>query len=150
MLCRLWMVACLAAARENLPEGDKKGCIFQRWQWLIIFLVVLIPLTPFHLHAQSAPTITSLSPSLGPVSPVGRPITISGSGFGASPGAVTFGGVTAATNSWSDTSIAVLDCLISPILSLFLLSILGSPFPMDRERRCSAGPTVRHTDRTTV
>lgn len=56
-------------------------------------------------HAQaSVPTISKISPSLSPAGPVGRPVTITGTNFGAS-GTVAFGGVTATTNSWSATSI---------------------------------------------
>jgi len=50
------------------------------------------------------PVITSLSP---PAGPVGGTIILGGSGFGATKGSSTvkFNGVTASTNSWSDTSI---------------------------------------------
>src|SRR5206468_12067527 len=52
------------------------------------------------------PTITSLTPASGPVA---TPITIAGSGFGATQGAssVTFNGTTATPTSWSATSIVV-------------------------------------------
>jgi len=73
---------------------------------LLCYSIVLIALFSCYANAQSAPAITGLSPALGPVSPVGRPVTITGSGFGASPGTVTFGGVTAGLNSWSDSSIS--------------------------------------------
>jgi hypothetical protein len=104
MRCRLWMVACLVAARENLPPRRKRF-ISRGHVYLTLCAVILGSF--LSLHAQSAPSISSLSPSLGPVSPVGRPVTISGSGFGASPGAVTFGGIAATPNSWSDTSVVV-------------------------------------------
>src|SRR5206468_9657003 len=50
--------------------------------------------------------ITSLTPASGPVA---TPITIAGTGFGATQGAsgVTFNGTTATPTSWSATSIAV-------------------------------------------
>jgi YD repeat-containing protein len=52
------------------------------------------------------PVVTSLSPSTGAP---GTPVTVSGSGFGATQGSssVTFNGATAAVTSWSDTQIAV-------------------------------------------
>jgi hypothetical protein len=57
---------------------------------------------PFNL----VPNILALSPSAGPV---GTAVTVLGNGFGASPGfgGVTFNGVSADVQSWSDTSIAV-------------------------------------------
>lgn len=53
-----------------------------------------------------APTVTNLSPSLGPV---GTTVTISGSGFGATQGmgSVAFNGVSATPSSWTDTQITV-------------------------------------------
>ena len=56
--------------------------------------------------APPAPTLTSLSPSSGPVATV---VTISGNNFGATRGTstITFNGVTAAPTSWSATSIVV-------------------------------------------
>ena len=62
---------------------------------------------------ESQPTITSMSPSTGPMSSTGTvvPITISGSGFGATQSTSTvnfFGSNTAPTiNDWSDTSISL-------------------------------------------
>jgi IPT/TIG domain/Glucodextranase, domain B len=55
-------------------------------------------------QAQSAPSISSLSQPLGPG---GTPITISGTGFGATQGAslVTFGSATTSVSSWADTSV---------------------------------------------
>jgi YD repeat-containing protein len=60
---------------------------------------VLFTLTP-------PPSITSLSPPSGPV---GSPVTITGTNFGATQGSstVTFNGTTATPTSWSPTSIAV-------------------------------------------
>jgi hypothetical protein len=46
--------------------------------------------------------ITGVSPSSGPV---GSGVTIGGRGFGATGGAVTFNGVTAAATGWTDASI---------------------------------------------
>jgi hypothetical protein len=56
--------------------------------------------------APPAPTLTSLSPSSGPVATA---VTISGSSFGASKGSstVTFNGTAATPTSWSPSSIVV-------------------------------------------
>ncbi len=53
-----------------------------------------------------APSITSLSPTSGPV---GTAVTITGTNFGATQGSstVTFNGTTAVPTSWSNTSISV-------------------------------------------
>jgi YD repeat-containing protein len=58
------------------------------------------------MTVTSAPAITTLSPSTGPV---GASVTIAGANFGAAQGAsrVTFNGVPAIPTSWSATSIAV-------------------------------------------
>jgi hypothetical protein len=48
------------------------------------------------------PTITSLSPDSGPV---GTAVAITGTGFGAMQGTVTFNGIMATVTSWSDTVI---------------------------------------------
>src|SRR5437879_6874623 len=50
---------------------------------------------------SSAPAITSLNPTTGPV---GTGVTITGTNFGTT-GTVTFNGTTASTTSWSATSI---------------------------------------------
>src|SRR5207253_2713441 len=50
---------------------------------------------------SSAPAITSLNPTTGPV---GTAVTITGTNFGTT-GTVTFNGTTASTTSWSATSI---------------------------------------------
>jgi Abnormal spindle-like microcephaly-assoc'd, ASPM-SPD-2-Hydin len=52
--------------------------------------------------APSAPAITNLNPTSGPV---GTPVTITGANFGSTMGTVTFNGVTATPTSWSPTSI---------------------------------------------
>jgi hypothetical protein len=64
--------------------------------------------------AFSQPHISSISPTLGQVSPVGSPITITGTGFGASPDTVTVGGVAAVPSSWSDTRV------VAPVPSTLL------------------------------
>src|SRR5260370_39457930 len=68
--------------------------------------LVVIFLRSLYAQAQSAPTITGISSS-ALVNPFGQPVTILGTSFGASPGSVTFGGVTAAPNSWIDAKIVV-------------------------------------------
>jgi hypothetical protein len=57
-------------------------------------------------RAQTAPTITTLSPSSGLV---GTPVTITGTNFGATQGTSTvmFGATPGTPTSWSDTQIAV-------------------------------------------
>src|SRR5260370_32601487 len=104
MLCRLWLVACLSAARERLPAPSGKRCIARGCLYAILFFLVLTSFAS--VHAQSAPTITSMSSS-ALVSPFGQPVTILGTNFGTSQGTVTFGGVPAAPNSWIDTKIVV-------------------------------------------
>jgi hypothetical protein len=51
-----------------------------------------------------APNISGVSPNTGGV---GSTVTVSGSGFGSSPGTVTFNGTTATPTSWSSSSITV-------------------------------------------
>src|SRR5947207_1827852 len=51
---------------------------------------------------SSAPAITSLNPTTGPV---GTAVTITGTNFGATTDTVTFNGTAASTTSWSATSI---------------------------------------------
>src|SRR5260370_31346515 len=105
MLCRSWLVECLVAAREHLAGPVVKrrvssGCFYVILSFLVFGSFISV-------HAQSAPSISSISPTLGQVSPVGSPVTINGTGFGATQGSstVTFGGVTATTTSWSDTRV---------------------------------------------
>jgi len=107
MLVGSWMVACSIAAREALPENRNKVCIVWDLSRLAFFSFVIILLVSISAHAQSAPSISSISPSAGQVYPVGRPATIKGSGFGSSQGSstVTFGGVTATATSWSNTQV---------------------------------------------
>jgi hypothetical protein len=72
-------------------------------------LVALAFLTAFFsaISAWASPHISSISPTVGPVSPVGSALTINGTGFGASASGntVTIGGVSATPTSWSDTRI---------------------------------------------
>jgi hypothetical protein len=74
-------------------------------------LTVLALLIAFFsaISAWASPHISSISPTAGPVSPVGSSLTINGSGFGASASGntVTIGGVAATPTSWSDTNIVV-------------------------------------------
>src|SRR5260370_34197947 len=82
-------------------------CLTGRFaKWLFLYCGILIVFLPCYLQAQSAPTITGISSS-ALVNPFGQPVTILGTSFGASPGSVTFGGVTAAPNSWIDAKIVV-------------------------------------------
>ena len=69
----------------------------------IIFAVFLSLLCHSSARAQ-APTITNISPTSGPV---GVPVTITGTGFGASQGSstVALNGTAAVATSWSDTTV---------------------------------------------
>src|SRR5215469_8337715 len=70
---------------------------------VILKIVALISIPAFQsIVAYAVPNISSLSPTSGNV---GVSVTISGSGFGSTPGTVTFNGVTASPSSWTDTSI---------------------------------------------
>jgi RHS repeat-associated protein len=51
----------------------------------------------------TGPTVTGVSPSS---SPVGTPVQVNGSGFGATQGTFSFSGASASVTSWSDTQIA--------------------------------------------
>ncbi len=57
--------------------------------------------------AFAAPAISTISPTVGPVSPAGSSVTINGSGFGTTQGSstVSFGGITSTPSSWTDTRI---------------------------------------------
>lgn len=59
--------------------------------------------------AQTAPSITSISPTVGQVSPVGGPVTIKGTNFGSVQGTstVSIGGLAVTPASWSSTKIVV-------------------------------------------
>jgi hypothetical protein len=74
---------------------------------LLCYSIVLIALFSCYASAQSAPSISSISPTAGPVSPVGSSVTINGANFGATQGSstVTFGGVATTPSSWSNTKI---------------------------------------------
>jgi len=78
--------------------------------------VLLILGLLFGSFAFAAPAISTISPTAGPVSPVGSALTINGSGFGTTQGAstVTIGGVASVPTSWTDTKI------ISPVPSSLL------------------------------
>src|SRR5260370_25299324 len=105
MLCRSWLVECLVAAREHLPAPVVKRCVSSGCFYVILSFLVFGSF--ISVQAQSAPNISSICPTVGQVSPVGSPVTITGTGFGAAQGTstVTFGGVTATTTSWSDTRV---------------------------------------------
>ena len=74
------------------------------------------------MDAPPAPTaaLTSLSPTSGPV---GATLTITGTNMGAS-GAVTVGGLTAATSAWSSTSIT---CAIPAGLTIGAKNVVVTP-----------------------
>ena len=57
--------------------------------------------------AFAAPAISTISPTVGPVSPAGSSVAINGSGFGTTQGSstVSFGGITSTPSSWTDTRI---------------------------------------------
>src|SRR5208282_5550386 len=73
-----------------------------RLQALTFILFVTLSVTC--AFAQSAPSISALTPTGGPA---GASVTITGSGFGATQGSstVTFNGVAATPSGWSATSI---------------------------------------------
>lgn len=76
-----------------------------------ISFICLLSIFVFAAGTQaSAPSISTLSPTSGAV---GAAVTISGSGFGSSQGnsTVKFNGVTAATTSWKNTSIVLIQDL---------------------------------------
>jgi len=74
-------------------------------------LTVLALLIAFFsaISAWASPHISSISPTVGQVTPVGSPLTINGTGFGASASGntVTIGGVSTTPTSWIDTKIVV-------------------------------------------
>jgi RHS repeat-associated protein len=73
------------------------------WRWIV--LLGLSFLFVFNARTQAqAPSITSISPTTGPV---GTQVTIAGSNFGATKGSstLTLNGTTAAVVSWTNTSI---------------------------------------------
>jgi hypothetical protein len=77
-----------------------------RFRYTINALVLFGFLLNFTL-AWASPHVSSISPTVGPVSPVGSALTINGSGFGTaqSSSIVTVGGVTAIPTSWTDTKV---------------------------------------------
>ena len=76
---------------------------------MLVGAVLLLVSTCGISLGQAAPSISSLSPSVGPVGSVGSPVTIKGSGFGATQGSstVSFGGITVTPGSWTSTQIVV-------------------------------------------
>ncbi len=85
MLCRLWLVSCLAAARKNLPRTriEQKQTLGRRLLGFISCILVVIPLLSLDTQAQSAPGISGVSPSPAAVR---AGLTISDSNCGASQG----------------------------------------------------------------
>ena len=74
-----------------------------RWKSILLAVMVALFLAP-QIASANSPNITSLALTSGPV---GIPLTITGSGFGASAGTVTFNGVNANVLSWSDGTVVV-------------------------------------------
>lgn len=79
-----------------------------RYMTLFFFLILAV-LLQVAAWAQSTPSIASVSPSVGPPSPVGPSVTIHGTNFGSPQGASTasFGGILVTPSSWNDTAIVV-------------------------------------------
>src|ERR1700734_3256358 len=73
---------------------------------MLLFAMFSLMVLSTGTFAQS-PTLSGISPSFGPV---GLPVTITGSGFGATQltSTVSLSGTTASVMSWSDTSILAL------------------------------------------
>jgi len=107
-----------------------------------------------------APTVTSVSPSVGPV---GTTVTISGVGLGSSQGqgTVSFNGIPAAPSSWTDTQItvpvpfgattgriAVTQGAPASVAPLFVVTsgIQGSPSPVLHVRLDRSPMTVNLSD----
>lgn len=76
---------------------------------VICFSLLFAFITSIAAVGQTSPNITSISPIVGPVAPVGGSVTIQGSGFGGTQGSstVSFGGVVDTPTSWSDGQIVV-------------------------------------------
>jgi hypothetical protein len=93
----LWVGVNLTASsnQNNQAELDVEGTLNGNFDSLI---TVPLPV--------AAPSISNLSPNAGGI---GTPVTVSGTGFGATQGAstITFNGVAATPTSWSATSITV-------------------------------------------
>src|SRR6266436_4881741 len=79
---------------------------FQNWKHILILAFSLFLVWCGRAQAQS-PTIASMSPTTGPV---GMPVTLTGTGFGASQGSstVSLNGTNAVATSWSDTTIVAI------------------------------------------
>jgi len=61
MLVRSWLVDCLAAAREGLPETDEGSS--RRWSRFAFISLILLSFASFSARGQSAPSISSTSVS---------------------------------------------------------------------------------------
>jgi RHS repeat-associated protein len=74
-----------------------------------VFVIGALFLLMSSAWGQTAPNISSISPTVGPPSPVGSSVTLHGANFGSAQGTstVTFGGILATPSSWSDTAIVV-------------------------------------------
>src|SRR5690242_1093683 len=96
----------------------------RNWKQVVIFSFAFLFLFCGYAQAQ-APTITNISPTSGPV---GLPVTITGTGFGASQGSstVVLNGTSAVAASWSDTSlVAVVPAGASS--GTFTVTVNGQP-----------------------
>ena len=104
MLCRSWLVSCLAAARESLPASNKRLSVTaHRMQRLVCYVSAFLFFLTLTYNAQGqTPHLSSLSPDNGPV---GTRVTMTGSGFGTMSWTVSIGGQSATIVSWSDTQI---------------------------------------------
>jgi IPT/TIG domain-containing protein len=77
-----------------------------KWKQILILAFSLFFVWCGHAQAQS-PTITSMSPA---ASPIGSPVTLTGTGFGASQGSstISLNGTRAVATSWSDSTIVAI------------------------------------------
>src|SRR5260370_40111043 len=104
MLCRSWLVSCLAAARESLPASNKRLSVTaHRMQRLVCYVSAFLFFLTLTYNAQGqTPHLSSLSPDNGPV---GTRVTMTGSGFGTMSWTVSIGGQSATIVRWSDNAI---------------------------------------------
>jgi YD repeat-containing protein len=93
-------------AGENYMTSDRTPSASLVLRTIKLLLITGILLTPLRGWAQ-APSISSISPTSGPV---GLPVTISGTNFGATQGSstVTLNGTSATVTNWSSTSIVAI------------------------------------------
>src|SRR5438270_2716502 len=90
-----------------------------------LWLACITFLTVSASQAQTAPNISSLSPTSGPI---GTPVTITGTNFGATQGSVTIGGATASITNWSSTTIvAVVPSSLAVGTANVVVAISGQP-----------------------